>query len=142
MKTSKKSTVIQFIRVATNHIKLTKLCETIQRHFDLGQSIMVATPGEEVSNYIDQLLWRLPEESFLPHVCANQPVKERIVITTSQKNLNEASILMNLCPQIASFPNEFELIYELFDETQPAKTEIASGRLESYKQQGYEVKLS
>lgn len=111
-----------------------------QHHFLQGDSILIVVPNQEAAVFIDQLLWKRPEESFLPHVIASSPIKERVVITTRKENLNKARVLFNLCPEACPFANEFEEVYELHDETQADKLELSQKRRDTYVAAGYEIR--
>lgn len=95
----------------------------------------------EAAQYIDALLWRLPEESFIPHVIANTSTLEWIAITTQeQHNINQASRLLNLCPAASALYQQVEEIYDLFDESHPQKIELSQQRLRFYQAKGLIVK--
>lgn len=128
-----------FLRAADNNTKLRHICETVAKHFFQQESILIAVGTNEVATYIDQLLWRIPEMGFIPHMIANTPVKERIVITLEQSNLNQATVLFNLRPQIAVNSHEFLVIYDLLDMTHPEKERLSRERQRSYQATGFAV---
>lgn len=132
---------VNFIRVIDNPSKLSQICALVQRHYEQGEAILITLPNTEAAQYIDQLLWRLPEESFLPHQIATSPTQEKITITTLTQNLNSAKVLLNLNPGASPIANEFEMVYELFDETHPAKQELSKQRFENYQNQKFSVAL-
>lgn len=122
-----------FFPVKDNQSKLTLITETIQKHFVLKQPVLISVPSFEAAQYVDQLLWKMPEESFIPHVITDFPSKEFIVITTKPENLNKAKILFNLCPRINPTFKDFEVVYELMDETHPSKLELSIQRQKDYQ---------
>jgi len=128
-----------FLLAKDNGTKLRHICETVSRHFFQQESILIAVASSEVATYIDQLLWRLPESGFIPHVIANAPLTERIVITTEQINLNQAAVLFNLRPQIVANIHEFGVIYDLLDMTHPDKERTSRERQRNYQAAGYSV---
>lgn len=128
------STDIVFIKVADNKTKLWRLCECVRQHFLRGDRLLVAVSGQEAAKYIDELLWRLPEDSFLPHSIIESPSRERIAITLSQENLNQATVLFNLQTTPYAKFQQFTTLYEFYDETQPSKTELSQQRLQAYPQ--------
>lgn len=132
---------IIFIKVSNNPAKASCLCSIIQNHFTQKQSILVAVPNAEVATYVDQLLWKRPEESFLPHTIAQSNTKEAVVITSKPENLNDATILFNLCTTSSLIANQFELIYELLDETHADKLKLSQERLQAYTKEGFEIKV-
>lgn len=130
-----KSKVI-FIPVSTNQNKISCICTTIQRHFEQGQSILIRVSNETAEKYVDNLLWKHPEESFLPHVATTVPTDDRVIITQDMKNLNNSSILFNLSTQ-PFLSDEFEVIYELYDETHHEKLLQSQSRRRIYKENGF-----
>lgn len=130
---------INFVHVSNNQIKLAQICAIVQRHFEQGESLLITLPNTEAAQYIDQLLWKMPEESFIPHQIATSPTQEKIVMTTLVTNVNGATILFNLNPGASPIAKEFEIVYELYDETHPTKLELSKQRLEAYQKEGLEV---
>jgi DNA polymerase III subunit chi len=129
-----KNTDIIFIKVADSKTKLWRLCDCIRHHFLQGERLLVAVSGGEAAKYIDELLWRMPEESFMPHSIIDSPSNERIAITLSQENLNKATVLFNLQTTPYAKFDQFSTLYEFYDESQPAKAELSQQRLQAYPQ--------
>lgn len=132
-------TKIIFLKVENSHSKLQQICTTIQKHFANKERILVLVPSDEAAIYIDKLLWRLPEESFLPHAIVNDATEEQVVITKSKNNINNAQILFNLCPENASSANGFAIVYELLDLTDAAKEQLSRKKLAAYQSAGLSV---
>ncbi len=128
---------ITFLNVADNASKLKKLCEAVQRHFMAKEKVLIAVPSDEAAAYIDQLLWRMPEESFMPHVIAERQCNERVVITKSNENINKAEVLINLRAEIPTGINDYHIIYDLLDHTHPTKVEQSRKRQDAYKSAGH-----
>lgn len=132
---------IIFLKVTTNQEKLLSLTTIIQKHFDLSDQILIFTPTDEVARYIDQLIWRLPEESFIPHIISHHACKDRVVITSKKENINKAQVLINLGQDAYATCHEFQTVYELYDQTHPLKEESAKLRHASYINSGYNIQL-
>lgn len=125
-------TDIVFLKVIDSKSKLVRLCECIQEHFVKGDKILLSVANQESARYLDELLWRLPQEGFLPHSISTQPTEEQIVITLSHANLNHAQIVFNLRQEaIADFAS-YACVYELFDESHPDKLQQSLLRQASY----------
>lgn len=132
-----KQTQVFFFKVKHNQEKLKTLCEITQKHFEQKQPILIAVPNQESAEYLDKLLWKMPEISFVPHQIVNTPSSEKVVIAIScQENFNLAQVLLNLCPDISPIWNAFALIYELDDETDPLKKELSNKKKLAYKNFG------
>jgi len=127
-----KQTDIIFIKAADNKTKVGRLCERIKAHFQIGDRVLIMVPTQEAAGYIDDLLWRFPEDSFLPHRIISSPSNERLAITLGRENLNKATVLFNLLP--TAFPQfeQYATLYELYDETHPSKAELSRQRLAAY----------
>ncbi|HEV8051477.1 MAG TPA: DNA polymerase III subunit chi [Parachlamydiaceae bacterium] len=137
--TTTKLTRVCFIRVTDNASKLQKLCAMIHDHFIKKDKVLIVVPSTEAAKYIDQLLWRMPEESFVPHAIASGATKEQIAITTNLTNLNSASVLVNLLSNIHPNPGPVDLIYELLDLTSKEKEEISRKKQDNYRNAGHVV---
>lgn len=128
---------IYFLEVADNAAKLQCICNTTLELFYKNKKILIAVATNEAAIYIDQLLWKQPEESFLPHVVSKSAVNDRVVITTAQANLNQAEVLINLCSDTPSNFKAYQTIYELMDLTHPEKKALSEKRLAAYKAAGF-----
>lgn len=131
--TTSSSPKVNFLTVADNASKLKQLCQVVNQHFSKGESVLIAVPTQEAAIYLDQLLWKMPEESFTPHLISNAFTEEKVAITTATNNVNRATVLLNLLPTIHPNSNEFELIYELYDQTSPEKEELSKKKQAQYK---------
>lgn len=123
---------VSFIPVADNAAKLKTICEIVHNQFHAGKTLLIRVPNAEAAAYVDALLWKAPEESFLPHCIALQSTPERCVISYANSNVNKASVLLNLCSDICPFHVEFETIFELWDETHPSKLDLSAKRKADY----------
>jgi DNA polymerase-3 subunit chi len=130
-----------FINVSDNLSKLSSIVSTCKKHFLNRDSILIFTQDKIAAQFIDDLLWKMPQESFMPHSITSQLTDEKIVITTIPKNLNKAQILINISAKPATFCNEFEIIYELMDATTEEKLKLSKERFDSYKAMNYNLSL-
>lgn len=124
---------IIFLRVADTKTKLMRICNAIHQNFTQGKKILIHTPSPQASQYIDELLWSSPIESFLPHEIVHQKTTIPVAITQQQENLNEAQILINLCPHIHPNYPAFQKVYELWDLTHPTKEKESEQRKNAYE---------
>ncbi len=136
MNTPLKNETVTFLATPNNQQKIKAICSTVEHHFLLEDSLLILAPSEEAAAYLDQLLWRFPESSFLPHAIAQQPTEERIAITTREENLNQARVLLSLLPNLSSIWQQFPHVYELMDTTHPEKQILSENRLKQYQKLG------
>jgi len=109
------------------------ICAKTADLFLSGKSVLIAVPSPDAAAYIDQLLWRQPEDSFIPHVVASKPCSEKVVIAVNPtQNLNQAQVLWNLLPGVSPLAQHMDLVFDLFDETDPAKAALSQQRQQGY----------
>jgi DNA polymerase IIIc chi subunit len=127
---------IVFFQVADTNSKLRKLCETIFYHFERMDNFLIIVSDEKTEKYVDELLWKIPQESFIPHESSSAPCNEKIIITKTKENLNNASFIFNLSSEPLFFDEPCRIIYEFEDLASEQKKEISQNKFKSYKQKG------
>jgi DNA polymerase-3 subunit chi len=128
-----------FLRVTDNQTKLRRIASTVQQHFVKGERILIIVPNNKAASFVDEFLWKIPEESFLPHSPLPCGSNERVVITEDDKNPNRATIAINLCPEPIKRCAQFERIYELFDQTEQGKEGLSKQKILEYEKMGLEL---
>ena len=87
--------------------------------------------------FVDELLWKSPQVSFLPHIATDEPTSELIAITRSKQNVNGAKIAFNLCSTPLLIEGPFRIIYDFEDLTSPSKQQLSALRFDAYKKAGF-----
>lgn len=128
-----------FLKVQTVQEKLALICSTVAHHFHRGERWMLFADGARALEYLNELLWRFPADSFLPHSVADQEVDERIVLTNGRRNLNRATLAFSFLNEPLIEPLGFETIFELEDLTAPEKQSASLQRREIYLCNGFEA---
>lgn len=129
-----------FFRVKDNQAKVVRICHLVQELVDKDKKILITVPNEEAAKFIDTLLWRTPEESFLPHAIVSGPSNELVAITSiTTQNFNNAHCLLNLCGELNPIFQQFEEVYELYDETHPQKIQQSQTKVQEYKSKGIQI---
>jgi len=128
------TTRIVFFQVRDVRTKLLRICETVRSHFQKKEKIIIFVEDTKASNFVDELLWKVPETGFLPHIATDELSEDFIVITKSKKNVNQARLAFNLCPTPLLIDSDFRIIYELEDLTAPNKKHFSSLRFDRYKE--------
>lgn len=141
MTTTQTTTQVTFWRVTDVKAKLALISSLVQRHFIKAERVLILAPNEAAAKYVDTLLWTHPPEGFLPHAVSDRPLNAAILITTVHQNLNQAQVLLNLCPDISAIANEVTQVYDLLDETDAVKNALAQQRKAKYEQAGFSVSL-
>lgn len=130
---------VLFFSVKDMKAKLGKLVSTAHMHYAKQEHLLFVVQDPQGAQFLDELLWKEPEESFLPHRISDAPVNDLIVITQQKKNLNGARYLFNLCPTPLFFTTEAKIIYEFEDGSSPNKHQFSQKRFEAYKSAKYPI---
>lgn len=131
------STRVVFFQVQDNSSKLKRIVETVHSHFETKEPFLILVENTSSATFVDELLWKLPKTSFLPHVATDEPTTDWIAIATVKKNVNNAHIAFNLCATPLLIDGPFRVIYEFEDLTAPNKKKFSSLRFDAYKSAGY-----
>lgn len=119
------------VRDAASKIKC--ICMTAISHFEKKEPFLILVEDAKAQEFVDDLLWKFPETSFLPHVISDEPTKDFIAITKTKNNVNQARVAFNLCPTPLLIDSPFRIIYEFEDLTNPNKSKLSSLRFDAYK---------
>lgn len=117
---------IIFYPVKDTATKLLRICETAARHLLQKEPLLILAPDAAAVNFIDELLWRLPEESFIPH-----PTN---LISIALEPVHDGSFLFNLRPIAYTQKFFFKTIYELEDHTSSERLQLSKARYSSYRE--------
>ncbi len=132
---------ITFWQVLDAKQKVNCVCQLVHKHFHQAQRQIIMVPNQQAAEYIDKLLWKHPSEAFVPHVVATEPLPAAVVITTTQCNLNQAQVVINLCPDINPAFESATIVHELWDKTDPSKEQLSQKRYQMYQQTGFKTAL-
>ena len=128
---------VVFFQIQAPQDKPACLVRIVQNHFFHNEPILIIAEEDKALSFVDELLWKMPPESFLPHAILEHPAEERIAITKIKKNLNQARIAFNLCPTPLLIEGPFRTIYEFEDLTSANKKILSQIRFDAYKQAKY-----
>lgn len=106
----------------------------------LGHSVLILVETPEQARDLDQQLWALPEESFLPHRCledTGQPPAQ-VEISHSQKLGEHSDLLINLSEQPPEQLARFQRLAEVVIQ-QPDLLETCRKRFKHYQTEGYTI---
>lgn len=110
-------------QVKSSQEKIPFIYNVAKKQFDLGHRLLIRTPDQKASEYINTILWSTPKESFLPHQIALEPCEELICITYLPVNVNSANVCLNLT-QNAIIDGSFHLIYDFEMKDQNASSSL------------------
>ncbi|MBI5346429.1 MAG: DNA polymerase III subunit chi [Chlamydiae bacterium] len=129
-----------FFQVKEIKTKILKIIQTTYRHFEKKEPLLIKVMDEPALKFVDELLWKTPIESFLPHVVSNTVCQDLIVITKEDKNLNQGALL-NLSPDIVYIDSSFKTIYDFDDFTSHDKQLASKKRFNFYRERGCSIEL-
>lgn len=128
-----------FFLVKEVKAKIQKITQVAHFHFSKREHLLLSVQDATALKFLDELLWKEPEVSFLPHTISDSPASELIILTMQKKNLNNSKYLFNLCPTPLLFETEAKIIYELEDATSPNKHLLSQQRMQAYKAAKYPI---
>ena len=137
-KTPNKTNRVTFFQVTSDQMKRTRIVSVAHEYFEKKQPLLFKLPHKKALEYLDLLLWRLPQDSFLPHVIKDTPCQDLIVLTSSEENPNEARSIFNLTGEPILNPH-FTTIYTFEDLSSTEKNTIAQKHYHAYKTHGYKI---
>ncbi len=135
MNTSETRVVLFQIREAKE--KLYRLSEQAAFHFERKEFLIILAEDEKAALFVDELLWKTPPTSFLPHTLTEEPTSDYIAISRCKKNVNQARYAFNLSPTPLLIEGPFKIIYDFEDLTSPSKQQFSALRFDAYKKAGH-----
>lgn len=129
---------VTFFQVSNDQMKRARIISIAEEYFEKKQSLLFKLPHQKALEYLDLLLWRVPQDSFLPHVIKDTPCNDLIVLTSSEENPNQARSIFNLTASPITNP-DFITIYTFEDLSSTEKNTIAQQHYHTYKLLGYKI---
>ncbi len=124
---------VVFYPVKETSSKLLKICEVAYLHLERSEPLLILVPDTAALNFVDNLLWKLPEESFIPHPTS--------LISIAIEPTEEGSALFNLRPIAYTEKFFFKTIYELEDQTSLERLQLSKVRYQVYREMGLPISL-
>lgn len=119
-----------FFPIHTAPEKLSKITETARLHFTRSEPILFFVPDETAWKFLNELLWKIPPESFLPH-----PSK---LIHIRLKLDPQVLAVFNLCPDPVPH-NGLKTLYEFEDHSSPDRKQLSDAKYQTYKTLGLPI---
>jgi DNA polymerase III subunit chi len=106
--------------------------------FAAKRKLRIATPDAAITGELDRMLWLQPEESFVPHVALNSPLRDDtpIVIDHAATHEGAADVLISLCATPPSYFARFERLIEIVGQDE-GLAQTGRTRWQYYKERGY-----
>ena len=132
----KSNSRVVFFQVKSAKEKLSKICDMASFHFGRKEHFLIYSPDDKAEEFVNELLWRQPAESFLPHSISQENSDDWIVITKKKEDFKRARFIFNLRPTPLLL-DTFQIVYELEDLTSLNKKMLSRKRFEAYKSLGW-----
>lgn len=132
----KSNTRVVFFQVKTAKEKLSRICDVTSFHFGRKEHLLIYAPDQKAEEFVDDLLWKQPAESFLPHSISQANTEDWILITRKKEDFGRTRFIFNLRPT-PLLQDKFRIIYELEDLTSLNKKMLSQKRFEAYKSVGW-----
>lgn len=121
--------------------KLAYACRLVRKARASGCNIVVFTSDAQQLAALDDALWTVSEQDFLPHVVADNPVAARtpiILVLDAETEVPHHQVLINLSNRTPEYFARFERLIEVVS-ADAADAEAGRERYRHYKQRGYAV---
>ncbi len=135
------SSQIVFLAIQGTQDKLSKLCRLAERHFEKSEPLLFMTANETARDFVDELLWRIPPESFIPHIATDMPRQATIAITSSRQNITEARTLVNLCAEPLFLEGDNLTIYDFEELFSKPRKQASEARYRAYREKGFTIRM-
>lgn len=126
-------THVTFTQVRSKQEKITYLLQVAQSHFYKKEPLQIYAEDEKLLQFLDDILWSYPKQSFLPHLLSHEPTDELLVISSHSEPLNEARSVLNFSP------SPIESSYIKIFETEDLYTPEDKGKYHAYKALGHHI---
>lgn len=131
-------TKVIFYTVKDAASKVVALLQAVDRHFLKKEKIKILVPDLTAANFVDELLWSTPKESFRPHsVSAVLSFQNLILISLPVQSSDEFSIVFNLCQTPYTPTSPLKILYELEDLSHPQKAAAFQKKFQIYQKAGF-----
>jgi DNA polymerase-3 subunit chi len=121
--------------------KLAYACRLVRKARASGCNIVLFAGDSRQMAELDDALWTVSEQDFLPHVMAGNPLATRtpiILVQDAQTEVPHHEVLINLSDQTPDYFARFERLIEVVS-ADAADAEAGRDRYRHYKQRGYPV---
>lgn len=125
--------------------KALHLCRLAQDYLSQGRRVLISVEDENQGITLDRFMWSWDKDSFVPHVYDNGAVDcldEPVVIVSKESNPNGASVLIMGSPLPVAFLRRFELVIDFAELYDDASTIASRQRFASYRDAGFEPRMS
>ncbi|CAH0990815.1 DNA polymerase III subunit chi [Sinobacterium norvegicum] len=116
--------------------RLKYACTLAEKSYKKGKTVFIHSANEQQSQHLDNLLWSVRDNSFIPHqLQTHEPDNNSpIVIGHQQPSSDRYQVMINLSSAPAN-ADQFEWVLEVVNK-QPSITELSRTNWRHYQQLG------
>ncbi len=130
---------VVFFQVRSPSDKIARIAQTAESHFSQRERLLLLAEEDKALAFVDELLWKYPGESFLPHAIVEADCEDWIALSKIKKNFNQAKVVFNLCPTPLFLDCHLRIIYDFDDASSSQKKALSQIRFEAYKQANFTI---
>lgn len=130
---------VRFVKLDRQE-KALHLCRIADEHFLAGARVLIVVDDENRAVTLDRFMWVWERGSFLPHALDNGTVDcmdEPVVISSAERNPNQARVLIMGSPCSDEFIARFDLAFDFAETYDKQLAESARIRFRHYRDLGY-----
>jgi len=116
-------------------------CRLAEKAYNQGHQVYIHTESPEQSVAVDNALWAIRPDSFVPHEMIETGSDSSSPVLIGHKDTTPPrlmDVLINLTEQQPLFFSQFERVAEVIDDNNEVK-QAGRQRFQFYKQRGYEL---
>jgi len=116
-------------------------CKLAEAHWQSGKRVLIQTDSADESQLLDDYLWNIRDNSFIPHAVATlEPVDQQQPILISHQKINDANFqsIINLSSRPADL-NQSICIEEILNQNEQRK-QAGRENYKIYRESGYTLK--
>ena len=114
-------------------------CRLVEKAYLQGHKILIQTASADESRLLDNLLWTLQDDNFIPHAILDETLgdDQSVVISHNNEDMNDVQLLINLSSR-PSMHHAFDRIAEVLNQEQNCK-KVGREHYKIYRDSGFEL---
>ena len=119
-----------------------RACDLIASAYAQRQKCVVLCANKSSAEAVDELLWQLPADRFVPHnMCGEGPgTGTPVEICWQENQLSRRNLIVNLSGEMLTSPHSYQTIYDFVPVAGDAK-QAARVRYKQYQQAGCQLQF-
>lgn len=124
---------------ATPAERLRAACQLAGKAWRAGLPVFLRGRNSAQCNELDELLWRVRQESFIPHGLHQDDPHAPVVIGLDEQPEAQQAVLINLSSTLSPYIDRFSRVIEIVNQ-EPDLLTACRENFRSYRQRGYDPK--